>query len=172
MDCVEVGVRLSGVIPANVLSFRGDLSIDVPSYRRHVDHLAGTLGVSGVVCNGHAAEVTRLSRKERRLAVAVAAETVASRVPVIAGLQAPLLCQLRNNNLAAAQALYGRIQLLTRVIYRAPMVNMYARMKEHLIMLGHDISPAVRRPLESVTGDERTELRQALVDAGLLHGER
>ena len=87
---------------------------------------------------------------------------------VIAGLQAELLAAVRSGDLAEAGRRYARIQILTRVIYRAPMANMYARMKEHLIMLGHQLGPAVRPPLERIGDAERRELRQALADAELL----
>ena len=301
-------MELSGAIPANILPMSQDLSIDVPAYRKHLAHLAGVPGVGGIVCNGHAAEVSSLTRDERRFAVAVATETVGGRVPVIAGiyaenhrfavelardalaegadallvfpvpvlavggsqemayrhvaelaaavplplvvfsypaftgmaydpdtlarmcelepvvavkdwsldvrvhertleivravdhhvsmltsfstnllpalalgadgilsghgsviadLQAKLLADVRSGRLAEAQELYARIQVLTRVIYRDPMANMYARMKEHLIMLGHELSPAVRPPLQPVSESERDELRQALVSAGM-----
>jgi len=86
---------------------------------------------------------------------------------VIAAMHVRLLAQTRDGDLDGAQQQYHRIQQLTRVIYRAPMANMYARMKEHLIMLGHDLTPAVRPPLEPVGEVERRELGQALVDAGL-----
>ena len=45
-------------------------------------------GVTGIVCNGHAAEVSSLDREERRRALAIAAETVGARLPVIAGVYA------------------------------------------------------------------------------------
>lgn len=302
-------MKLDGVIPANILPLREDLSIDEAAYRKHLHSLAVTPGVVGVTCNGHAAEVASLSRPERRRAVAIAAEEVkgdvtliagihaenylqaielardaqaegaeallvfpppvlalgggqqvayrhfaelAGAVPlpliafsyprftgmayepdtlaricsiesvaavkewsldlpahertrdmlrgldhpvalltsfstnllpalasgadgilsghgsVIAGLQAQLLAEVRSADLAAASRTYGKIQHLTKVIYRAPMANMYARMKEHLIMLGHELTPAVRPPLEPVGEAERQQLRQALADAGLL----
>lgn len=300
---------MHGVIPANILPLRADLSIDEDAYRKHLHTLAATPGVTGVTCNGHAAEVTSLSRAERRRAVAVAAETVGGDVTLIAGihaenyaqaielardaqaegagallvfpapvlalgggpeaayrhvaelasavslplvvfsypaftgmsydletlgricsietvaavkewtldlgkhertrdllrglarpvalltsfstnllpalasgadgilsghgsviadLQVRLLAEVQAADLAAARGTYERIQHLTKVIYRAPMANMYARMKEHLIMLGHELTPAVRPPLEPVGPAERHDLRQALAAAGLL----
>jgi 4-hydroxy-tetrahydrodipicolinate synthase len=87
---------------------------------------------------------------------------------VIAALQVELFDAVRQHRLADAQALYERIQRLTAVVYRAPMSNMYARMKEQLVMLGHDLHPAVRPPMVAVGEDERRDLEQALVDAGLI----
>jgi 4-hydroxy-tetrahydrodipicolinate synthase len=81
-------LRLRGAVPANILPFRPDYSIDEVEYRRHIDWLAACPGVGGITCNGHAAEVSTLSREERRRAVALAVEASAGRVPVISGVYA------------------------------------------------------------------------------------
>jgi 4-hydroxy-tetrahydrodipicolinate synthase len=81
-------LRFSGCIPANLLPFRADLEIDEPAYRAHLRWLADTRGVTGIVANGHAAEVSSLSRDERRRALAIALDEVAGKVPVIAGVYA------------------------------------------------------------------------------------
>lgn len=302
-------LSLSGVIPANILPFDEAGRIDAGEYRRHLAWLAATPGVSGITCNGHAGEVAALDRGERRRAVAIAAETVAGRVPLIAGVYAengtqaveqgrdaqaegadallvmppnalvfdgrpdmayrhhaelaaavelPLvvfvypawtrmqydtatltrICQLpaviavkewsldigvfernlrtvrelghpvsvlssfsthllpslvlgadgilsghgsviadlhagllravREGDLAAAQATYERVQVLTRSVYRSPMSDMYTRMKEQLVMLGRQRRAAVRPPLYPLTSSEREGLRMALEAAGLL----
>lgn len=302
---------LTGAIPANVLPFDDDLAIDEPAYRAHLESLVSTPGVGAVTCNGHAGEVSALDRSERARAVAIAAETVAGRVPLVAGIhaenhleaadlardaeregadallvlpptalvydaggevayrqhaaiaeaaplpqvvfcypswtnmrydrdtftrilelpvvtavkdwsldiatheanqrqvraaghpisfltsfsthllpalangadgilsghgsviareQAELFAAVREGQLLRARELYARIQVLTEVIYRSPMLNMYARMKEHLIMLGHRLGPAVRPPLWRVDDHERAALRDALDRAGLLQG--
>ena len=81
-------MKLRGSIPAAILPFLPDGSIDEPDLRRHLDWLASRQGVGGVTVNGHAGEVASLSRDERRRVLAIAAETVAGRVPVIAGIYA------------------------------------------------------------------------------------
>jgi 4-hydroxy-tetrahydrodipicolinate synthase len=73
-------------MPANLLPFRADLAIDEPAYRKHLRWLADCPGVTGVVANGHAAEVASLTRDERRHALAVALDEVAGKVPVVAGI--------------------------------------------------------------------------------------
>jgi 4-hydroxy-tetrahydrodipicolinate synthase len=87
---------------------------------------------------------------------------------VIAALQAHLLAAVAAHRLDEARAVYARIQVLTDVVYRAPMGNAFARMKEQLVMLGLEMTPAVRPPLVPVEADERGELRQALVEADLV----
>jgi 4-hydroxy-tetrahydrodipicolinate synthase len=79
-------LRFSGIMPANVLPFKADLSIDEPAYRKHLRWLADTRGVTGIVANGHAAEVSSLSREERRRALAIALDEVGTRCPVVAGV--------------------------------------------------------------------------------------
>jgi len=79
-------VKFSGVMPANVLPFKADLSIDEPAYRKHLRWLADARGVTGIVANGHAAEVSSLSREERRRALAIALDEVGTRCPVVAGV--------------------------------------------------------------------------------------
>src|SRR5215475_13700118 len=79
-------LRFSGVMPANVLPFTSDLAIDEPAYRRHLRWLADTRGVTGIVANGHASEVSSLSREERKRSLAIALDEVGDACPVIAGV--------------------------------------------------------------------------------------
>jgi 4-hydroxy-tetrahydrodipicolinate synthase len=79
-------LTFSGVMPANILPFKADLSVDEPAYRRHLRWLADTRGVTGIVCNAHASEVASLSRDERKRTLAIALDEVAGACPVIAGV--------------------------------------------------------------------------------------
>src|SRR5438874_2141677 len=79
-------LRFSGIMPANILPFTADHAIDEPAYRRHLSWLADTRGVTGIVANGHAAEVSSLDREERRRALAIALDEVAGRCPIVAGV--------------------------------------------------------------------------------------
>src|SRR5918995_481256 len=79
-------LRFSGVMPANILPFKADLSIDEPAYRRHLRWLVETRGVTGIVANGHASEVSSLSREERKRSLAIALDEVAGQCPVVAGV--------------------------------------------------------------------------------------
>ena len=75
-----------GCLPANILPFTADLQIDERAYRKHLRWLADTPGVTGIVANGHAAEVSSLSRDERKRTLAIALDEVAGKMPVIAGV--------------------------------------------------------------------------------------
>jgi 4-hydroxy-tetrahydrodipicolinate synthase len=79
-------LRFSGIMPANLLPFTADLAIDERAYRGHLRWLADTRGVTGIVANGHAAEVSSLSREERKRALAIALDEVGAACPVVAGV--------------------------------------------------------------------------------------
>ncbi len=79
-------LRFSGIMPANLLPFTADLEIDEPAYRRHLRWLADTQGVTGIVANGHAAEVSSLTRDERKRTLAIALDEIGDRCPLVAGV--------------------------------------------------------------------------------------
>src|SRR5256712_8841351 len=79
-------LRFSGVMPANLLPFTSDLAIDEPAYRRHLRWLADTRGVTGIVANGHASEVSSLTREECKRSLAIALDEVGGACPIIAGI--------------------------------------------------------------------------------------
>jgi 4-hydroxy-tetrahydrodipicolinate synthase len=79
-------LTFSGIMPANILPFKADLSIDEAAYRKHLRWLADTPGVTGIIANGHAAEVASLSRDERTRALAVALDEIAGACPIVAGV--------------------------------------------------------------------------------------
>jgi len=79
-------LKFSGTMPANILPFTAELAIDEAAYRRHLRWLADTRGVTGIVANGHAAEVSSLNREERKRSLAIALDEVAGACPVFAGV--------------------------------------------------------------------------------------
>jgi len=79
-------LKFSGTMPANILPFTADLAIDEAAYRKHLRWLADTRGVTGIVANGHASEVSSLDREERRRSLAIALDEIAGACPVIAGV--------------------------------------------------------------------------------------
>jgi 4-hydroxy-tetrahydrodipicolinate synthase len=80
------GLRFHGCMPANLLPFTADLAVDEPAYRAHLRWLADAPGVTGIVANGHAAEVASLDREERKRTLAIALDEVAGKVPVVTGI--------------------------------------------------------------------------------------
>ena len=78
--------RFHGCMPANMLPFTADLAVDEPAYRKHLRWLVDAPGVTGLVANGHAAEVASLTRGERRRTLDIALDEVAGKVPVVTGV--------------------------------------------------------------------------------------
>ncbi len=75
-----------GVIPACLLPFAADGTIDEPAYRRHLADLVAVDGLAAITVNGHAAEVHALDFDEQRRALEVALDEVAGRLPIVAGI--------------------------------------------------------------------------------------
>ena len=77
-----------GVIPAVLLPFHADFSIDEPAYRRHLRDVAGVRGVAALTVNGHSSEVHACTPDEQREVLRITLEEVGDRLPVIAGIYA------------------------------------------------------------------------------------
>ena len=78
----------SGVIPATLLAFHDDMSIDEAQTRRHLRFVAGTRGISAMTVNGHSSEIHACTFEEQRRILDVAADEVGDRVPLINGIYA------------------------------------------------------------------------------------
>ena len=78
----------AGVIPATLLAFKDDLSIDEPETRRHLAHVASTSGISAITVNGHASEVHACTFEEQQRILAISMAEVGDRVPLINGVYA------------------------------------------------------------------------------------
>ncbi len=77
-----------GVIPAVLLPFRADFSIDEAAYRRHLRDVAGVRGVAALTVNGHSCEVHACTSDEQREVLRLTLDEVGDRLPVIAGIYA------------------------------------------------------------------------------------
>ena len=77
-----------GVIPAVLLPFAEDLSIDEASFRAHLRDVAATAGISAITVNAHSTEVASCSFEEQRRVLAVAEDEIGGRLPLINGIWA------------------------------------------------------------------------------------
>src|ERR1700748_2517698 len=77
-----------GVIPAVLLPFHDDLSIDVANFKAHLLDVACVEGVSGVHANAHSTEVASCPADEQRQVMEIAADTVGDRLPIVHGVWA------------------------------------------------------------------------------------
>ena len=76
----------SGVIPAVLLPFHEDLSIDEASYRAHLRDVAAVEGLSAITVNAHASEVASCSFDEQRRVLEISGEEL--KLPIINGIYA------------------------------------------------------------------------------------
>ena len=77
-----------GVIPAVLLPFHDDLSIDEKSFRRHLSDVAGTHGITAITINAHATEVASCSFEEQRRVLEITQDEIGAKTPIINGIYA------------------------------------------------------------------------------------
>jgi 4-hydroxy-tetrahydrodipicolinate synthase len=77
-----------GVIPAVLLPFFDDFSIDEASYRAHIRDVASVRGVTAITTNAHASEVASCTFDEQRRILDITVEEMAGRTHVIQGIYA------------------------------------------------------------------------------------
>lgn len=77
-----------GVIPAVLLPFFEDLSIDEASFRSHLRDVASVEGVSAVTINAHATEVASCTFDEQRRVLEITQDEIGARVPIVHGIYA------------------------------------------------------------------------------------
>jgi len=75
-----------GVIPACLLPFHPDLSIDEASYRKHLRDVTAVRGLSAITVNAHASEVASCTFEEQERVLAMTMDEVGSRIPVVNGV--------------------------------------------------------------------------------------
>jgi 4-hydroxy-tetrahydrodipicolinate synthase len=77
-----------GVIPAVLLPFHDDLSIDEKSFRSHLRDVAAVKGLSAITINAHSTEVASCSFDEQRRVLEIAQDEVGARLPIVNGIWA------------------------------------------------------------------------------------
>jgi 4-hydroxy-tetrahydrodipicolinate synthase len=77
-----------GVIPAVLLPFHDDFSIDEASYRAHLRDVASVKGLSAITTNAHASEVASCTFDEQRRVLEITQDEIGARLPLINGVWA------------------------------------------------------------------------------------
>jgi len=77
-----------GVIPAILLPFNDDLSIDERAFRAHIRDVAGTESISALTINAHSTEVASCSFDEQRRVLDIAQDEIGDRLPLVHGIWA------------------------------------------------------------------------------------
>lgn len=75
-----------GVIPAALLPFNEDFSIDEASYRSHLRDIASVQGISAVTINAHASEVASCSFDEQQRVLEITQDEIGARLPIVNGI--------------------------------------------------------------------------------------
>jgi 4-hydroxy-tetrahydrodipicolinate synthase len=65
-----------GVIPAVLLPFADDLTIDERSFRKHLSDVAATAGLSAITVNAHSTEVASCTFDEQRRVLEIARDEI------------------------------------------------------------------------------------------------
>src|SRR2546430_13343208 len=77
-----------GVIPAVLLPFKPDFSVDEAAYRKHLRDVAAIAGISALTVNGHSSEVHACTVDEQRVVMRITMDELGDRLPIIAGVYA------------------------------------------------------------------------------------
>ena len=77
-----------GVIPAVLLPFNEDLSIDEKSFRAHLADVASVDGLSAITINAHSTEVASCSFDEQKRVLAITRDEIGARLPIVHGVYA------------------------------------------------------------------------------------
>jgi 4-hydroxy-tetrahydrodipicolinate synthase len=77
-----------GVIPACLLPFKEDFSIDERGYRKHLQDVVAVDGITAITVNAHASEAASCSPEEQERVLALTLDEVGDRVPVVNGIYA------------------------------------------------------------------------------------
>ena len=78
----------SGVIPAVVLPFHHDLSIDEKAFRAHLQDVVSVDGVFAITINAHSTEVASCTFEEQRRVLEIAQGEVGATKPLVNGVYA------------------------------------------------------------------------------------
>jgi 4-hydroxy-tetrahydrodipicolinate synthase len=84
----QAGYTPRGVIPAVLLPFFEDLSIDEASYRGHLRDVAAVPGISAITVNAHASEVASCTYEEQKRVLAITQDEIGARLPIVNGVYA------------------------------------------------------------------------------------
>ena len=77
-----------GVIPAVLLPFHDDFSIDEKNFRRHLRDVAAVKGLSAITINAHSTEVASCTFDEQRRVLAIAQDEIGDKLPIVNGVWA------------------------------------------------------------------------------------
>ena len=80
--------RPKGVIPATLMAFAEDYSIDERAARAHLADVAAVRGLDAITVNGHASEVHACTFEEQQRILAFSLDEIGDRLPLVNGVYA------------------------------------------------------------------------------------
>src|SRR2546423_9309455 len=75
-----------GVIPAVLLPFDNDFTIDEAGFRKHLRDVAATNGITAITVNAHSTEVASCTFDEQRRVLDITHDEIGERLPIINGV--------------------------------------------------------------------------------------
>ena len=78
----------TGVIPACILPFHNDLSLDLISFAKHLRHTAAVPGLSAITINAHSTEVASCTPEEQHQVMDAAMDAIGDKLPIVHGIYA------------------------------------------------------------------------------------
>jgi len=78
----------NGVIPAILLPFDDDLTIDERAFRAHIRDVGATEGISALTINAHSTEVASCTFDEQRRVLDITQDEIGDRLPLVHGVWA------------------------------------------------------------------------------------
>src|SRR5438445_449210 len=172
-------LRLSGIMPANLLPLTADLAIETLAKLADIRHVCAVKDWSNDI-GAFEANLRALRATGRPVAMLSAFTmslmatfllgadgAISGMGSVVADLQAELFEACQKGDVDGARWINDRLDPLVRVFYAPPFVDMHNRMKEALVLLGRLPAAHVRPPLTPVSATEREAIRRAIVAAGL-----
>src|ERR1700737_3533191 len=78
----------NGVIPAILLPFNDDLSIDERAFRAHIRDVGATDGISALTINAHSTEVASCTFEEQRRVLDITQDEIGDKLPLVHGVWA------------------------------------------------------------------------------------
>src|SRR5215213_3908558 len=84
----HAGYLPNGVIPAILLPFNDDLSIDERAFRSHIRDVGATEGISALTINAHSTEVASCTFDEQRRVLDIAQDEIGGKIPIVNGIWA------------------------------------------------------------------------------------
>ena len=77
-----------GVIPAVLLPFENDLSIDETSFRKHLRDVAAVEGLAAITIDAHSTEVASCTFDEQKRVLEITQDEIGARLPLVNGIWA------------------------------------------------------------------------------------